>query len=203
MKKTRLFKFAATLCLMLTLAASSQAQDLKSILSTVASKVSDAVSSTTASSFSIVGTWTYSGLDCQFESDNLLAKAGGAVASNTVESKMEEVMEKLGFTDGCTYVFDDSGSYTTTVNGKSTSGTYTYDSDAGTLKLTSKLKVSFTCTVDISSSSKFSMLFDADKLMSLAKTATSLASSTSSSISTISSLLENYDGLQLGVVLEK
>ena len=202
MKKTNFLRFAVMLCFIAGMSASAQAQDLKSILSTVASKVSDAVSSS-SSSFSIVGTWNYTGLDCQFESDNLLAKAGGAVASSTVESKMEEVMEKLGFTDGCTYVFDDSGSYTTTVGSKSNSGTYTYDSDSNTLKLTSKLKVSFSCTVDVSSSSKISLLFDADKLMSLAKTATSLASSASSSISTISSLLENYDGLQLGVVLEK
>ena len=202
MKKTNLFRFTAALCFMLTVAASAQAQDLKSVLSSVASTVTSKLTGSSSSSFSLEGTWKYAGQDCQFESDNLLAKAGGAVASSTVESKMEEVLTKLGFDEDCSFVFEDS-SYTMTISSKSSSGTYTYDSDSGELKLTSKLKVSFTCTVSVSSSSKISLLFDADKLMSLAKTIGNVASSTSSTISTVTSLLENYDGLQLGIVLEK
>ena len=201
MKKTDLIKFAMSVCLMLTVAVSAQAQDLKSIISSVASTVTSKLTGS-SSSFTLEGTWKYTGQDCQFESDNLLAKAGGTVAASTVESKMEEVLTKLGFDEDCTFVFEES-SYTMTVGSKSSSGTYTYDSDSGELKLTSKLKVSFTCTVSVSSSSKISLLFDADKLMSLAKTIGNVASSTSSTISTVTSLLENYDGLQLGIVLEK
>lgn len=66
------------------------AQDLKSILSGVVSAVANKV---TGESSSLTGTWAYSGPDCKFESDNLLAKAGGEVAAKKVEEKMSGVLE--------------------------------------------------------------------------------------------------------------
>lgn len=70
--------------------ANGMAQDLKSILSGVVSAVTNKV---TGESSSLTGTWAYSGPDCKFESDNLLAKAGGEVAAKKVEEKMSGVLE--------------------------------------------------------------------------------------------------------------
>ena len=43
---------------------------------------------------SLVGTWKYNGPGCAFTSENLLAKAGGGLASTTMESKMSEYLAK-------------------------------------------------------------------------------------------------------------
>ena len=70
------------------------AQDLKSILSGVAKVVGNKV---TGSENSIEGTWTFVGPDCKFESDNLLAKAGGEVAAKKVEDGIEETLTYCDF----------------------------------------------------------------------------------------------------------
>ena len=56
--------------------------------------------------------------DCKFESDNLLAKAGGEVAAKQVEEKMSGVLEKLGFKEGATYIFNEDSTYTSVIGGK-------------------------------------------------------------------------------------
>ena len=65
----------------------------KSILSGVANAVVGNSSATTTAT--LVGTWKYTGPDCKFESDNLLAKAGGEVASARVEEKVSEVFQDV------------------------------------------------------------------------------------------------------------
>ena len=75
------------MALTMTVAAGNAgAQDLKSVLSGV---VKNVVGDKTTTESSIIGTWTYAGPECQFESDNLLAKAGGEVAAKDVEEKIQ------------------------------------------------------------------------------------------------------------------
>ncbi len=42
------------------------------------------------------GTWTYTGPAIEFESDNLLQKAGGSVAANAAENKLKRTIGKVG-----------------------------------------------------------------------------------------------------------
>ena len=102
MKKSVLWRSVLVLALCIAGTANGMAQDLKSILSGVANAVANKV---TGESASLTGTWAYVGPDCKFESDNLLAKAGGEVAAKQVEDKMSGVLEKLGFKEGTTYTF--------------------------------------------------------------------------------------------------
>ena len=180
MKKSILWRSVLVLALCIAGTANGMAQDLKSILSGVANAVANKV---TGESASLTGTWAYVGPDCKFESDNLLAKAGGEVAAKQVEDKMSGVLEKLGFKEGTTYTFNADSTYTSVVGGKTVNGTYSYNADT----------------------KEMSLLFKADKLMSLAQTITGAVASKSSNsaVSTASSLLSQYDGLQLGVQLKK
>ena len=82
MKKSVLWRSVLVLALCIAGTANGMAQDLKSILSGVANAVANKV---TGESASLTGTWAYVGPDCKFESDNLLAKAGGEVAAKQVE----------------------------------------------------------------------------------------------------------------------
>ena len=174
------------------------AQDLKSVLSGV---VKNVVGDKTTTASSIIGTWTYAGPECQFESDNLLAKAGGEVAAKEVEEKIQKVYEKVGM-DGCQYTFSEDGSYSCTVKGKTSSGTYTFDSDAKTVTMKSKLGIKTVAYVTVTGDS-MSLVFKADKLMSVLKTITSAASSVNSTASAINSVADSYDGLRLGFELKK
>ena len=45
---------------------------------------------------SLKGTWTYTGPACEFESDNLLSKAGGSAVSTKIENKITPVLKKYG-----------------------------------------------------------------------------------------------------------
>ena len=67
----------------------TNAQDWKSILSGVAKAV---VGDKATTQSSLIGTWSYVGPDCQFESDNILTQAGGEVAASKVEEKMKSVI---------------------------------------------------------------------------------------------------------------
>ena len=189
------------LCMALTMtvaAGNAGAQDLKSVLSGV---VKNVVGDKTTTESSIIGTWTYAGPECQFESDNLLAKAGGEVAAKDVEEKIQAVYEKVGM-DGCQYTFGEDGSYSCTVKGKTSSGTYPFDSDAKTVTMKSKLGIKTMAYVTVTGDS-MSLVFKADKLMSVLKTVTSAVSGVNSTASAINSITDSYDGLRLGFELKK
>ena len=47
-------------------------------------------------------TWKYSKPGCAFTSENLLAKAGGEIAANKVEEKLEDYYKKFGFSSSNT-----------------------------------------------------------------------------------------------------
>lgn len=68
-----------------------------------------------------------------------------------------------------------------------------------------KLGIKFTAIVSqqVLSSNKMSLLFKADKLMSLAQTIGGALGNSNSTISAATSLLNQYEGLQLGFELEK
>ncbi len=197
-------KIVLFLCLLLSNVTFSHAQSWKDILSGVAQNVLSKVDS--VSSVSVTGTWRYVSPDCKFQSDNLLAKAGGEVAAQKIEDMMSNVLSKLGFDEGCTYVFNSDSTYSTTIKGHTSEGTYTYDNQTKEIQLKTKLGLKFHATVSFGLTGKtMSFLFNADKLMSLIQTVGETAGNVSSNatLGTATQLLEQYDGLQLGFELEK
>ncbi len=179
------------------------AQDLKSILSGVAKVVGNKV---TGSGNSIEGIWTFVGPDCKFESDNLLAKAGGEVAAKKVEDKMGGILSTLGFKEGTTYTFKADSTYTSVVGGRTTNGTYSYNAETNELTLKTRLgiKVNMIASKGLTGD-KLSLFFKADKVMSLAQSILGKVSSASSNsaVGTANSLMNEYDGLLLGFEMKK
>ena len=196
-----LCKAGLIICVLCVGATSAQAQDWKSILSGIANTVTEKV--TGVSTFSLEGTWNYVGPDCKFESENLLAQVGSEIAAQKVETEMSSILSKIGFKEGVSYVFNSDGTYTSTVNGHTTQGTYTYDSNTNELTLKTTLGVTFNATVSksVENSNNISLLFNADKLMSLAQTVSSALKS--SSTSTLSTILGQYDGMKIGFELTR
>ncbi len=192
--------------LILTVSTAVSAQDWKSVLGGVVNKVEETVSKVNES-VSIVGTWKYTAPDCKFESDDLLSKAGGEVAAKKVEEQMSNYLSKLGFNENTVYVFNADSTYTSTVAGRTVNGTYSYNKD--TKEVTLKTKIGLKMTAQVSTSllngGTMSLLFKADKLMSLAQTVTGAVAGKSSNatVSTLNSVLSHYDGLLLGFEMKK
>ena len=192
--------------LMLTVSTAVSAQDWKSVLGGVVNKVEETVSKVNES-VSIVGTWKYTAPDCKFQSDDLLSKAGGEVAAKKVEEQMRNYLSKLGFNENTVYVFNADSTYTSTVAGRTVSGTYSYNKDTNEMTLKTKIGLKMTAQVSTSllNGGSMSLLFKADKLMSLAQTVTGAVAGKSSNatITTLNTVLSQYDGLLLGFEMKK
>ena len=198
MKKKTLLKSIWILLVMCGVSANAGAQDLKSILSGVAKAV---VGNKATTASSIIGTWTYSGPECQFESENLLAKAGGEMAAKEVEEKMIAVYHKVGM-NNIRYTFNEDGTYSYQMKTRTVTGRYVFDDAAKTITMTGKLGLKTVAYVTVTGND-MSMVFKADKLMSILKTITGAASKVNSTAATINSVAEAYDGLMLGFELKK
>ena len=198
MKKKTLLKSIWILLVMCGVSANAGAQDLKSILSGVAKAV---VGNKATTASSIIGTWTYSGPECQFESENLLAKAGGEMAAKEVEEKMIAVYNKVGM-NNIRYTFNEDGTYSYQMKKRTVAGSYVFDDAAKTITMTGKLGLKTVAYVTVTGND-MSMVFKADKLMSILKTITGAASKVNSTAATINSVAEAYDGLMLGFELKK
>lgn len=198
MKKKTLLKSIWILLVMCGVSANAGAQDLKSILSGVAKAV---VGNKATTASSIIGTWTYSGPECQFESENLLAKAGGEMAAKEVEEKMIAVYNKVSM-NNIRYTFNEDGTYSYQMKKRTVTGSYVFDDAAKTITMTGKLGLKTVAYVTVTGND-MSMVFKADKLMSILKTITGAASKVNSTAATINSVAEAYDGLMLGFELKK
>ena len=198
MKKKTLLRSIWILLVMCGVSANAGAQDLKSILSGVAKAV---VGNKATTASSIIGTWTYSGPECQFESENLLAKAGGEMAAKEVEEKMIAVYNKVGM-NNIRYTFNEDGTYSYQMKKRTVTGSYVFDDAAKTITMTGKLGLKTVAYVTVTGND-MSMVFKADKLMSILKTITGAASKVNSTAATINSVAEAYDGLMLGFELKK
>ncbi len=152
----------------------------------------------TTSQQSLEGTWTYFGPKVVFESENILSQIGGQVVSNNLEQKLGTQLSKMGFTTGkSVLVLNADNTCTLTIGSKTLPGTYIYDSSTNKLTITGALGVGqVVCTATVQGNQLF-LLFEADKLLSVA---TSLSSKTTS---TLSSLLSSYTGLKLGWVMTR
>lgn len=151
----------------------------------------------------LVGTWAYKGADCKFESENLLKQAGGEIAAATIENKLNETFAKIGVQEGaCSFTFNEDGSYIANLGGRELRGTYTFDEANSKLSMVGLLGLTKSeATLTHSSNSNISLLYDADKLISMVTTLSSLTGS--STISSLTSLLDSYDGVKIGFELAK
>ena len=142
----------------LLLTGNSHAQSIKDLFNK--ENIEKAVNAVTGKSTAdMTGTWSYTGSAIEFESDNLLQKAGGAVAATAAEKKLDEQLAKVGIKAG---------------------------------------QMSFTFNA---TSTTMDLLFESDKLLKLITFLSSKSSN--STLKSIGSLANSYDGMMLGFSLQK
>lgn len=155
-------------------------------------------------SVDVTGTWSYSGTAVKFESDDLLKSSAATVAASQVEKKLDEYVAKMGVQPGTfTFTFNEDLSFTVTVKGKKFNGTYSVSEDYKTISLQfGKLFSSKPFTASISAtSSQLDLLFEADRLLELIGKLTT--GSKNATLSMIGNVMNQYDGMKLGLELTK
>ena len=155
---------------------------------------------------SLYGTWTYRTPEVRFESENVLSQAGGQVVAANIEKKMANYLSKVGITAGVsTFTFNKDKTFSIQTKGTTVStGTYTFDANAKTLTLNGTLGLmNQTCTIGMDGTN-LCLLFEADKLLSIANTVGSALGKANSTIGTVAGVLgSNYKGMKLGFQLSK
>lgn len=192
-------KFVCIIALLCAVSVQTDAQNLKDILKGVAKTV---VGDKATTETSLIGTWDYVGPDCQLKGDDILKNIGGEAAGEEVEKKMEAIYAKAGL-NTIQYTFNEDKTCSYTIKGKKVNGTYEFDAEAKTVTIKAgKLGLKTTAHI-VTLGSNMSFLYDADKILSVVKTITGVASKLNSSAATINKLTEQFNGMMIGFELKK
>ena len=154
------------------------------------------------------GTWNYEGAACVLESENALSNIGGAVVAEKVESKLDTYLGKLGVSKGnCAFTFQENDSCIFSIKNRSLRGTYRLNAEEKKIDfsfLYGNLNINTHVAYQVTD---MNIVFDADKLMSLLQktlsAVSSLNMSNAATLKTITTLLESYDGMMVGMKLKK
>ena len=148
----------------------------------------------------IIGSWKYLQPGCAFTSDNLLAQAGGEVASQRIKSTLLNYYNSAGISSSNTYfTFGKDNTFTAKVAGKTVSGNYAYDPNSGQMTIKTLL---FTINAYVTAStSGISLLFESQKLLTILQTIGGMSGN--ATLATIGELSRNYDGVRLGFDLAR
>ena len=148
------------------------------------------------------GTWTYRKADCVFETQNLLLKAGGEMAATKIESQLESQLGKVGITPGaCSFTFNSEGTYVATIGQYNLTGNYTLNTKSNTLTMTYLAGIGRISPKVVKTGASISLLFEGDKLLSMVQKVGKLTSN--STVNSLSSLINSYDGMLVGMQLSK
>ena len=147
-------------------------------------------------------TWKYSKPGCAFTSENLLAKAGGEIAASKVDEDLSKYYSKFGFSKSNTYfTFKTDGTFAAKIDGKSWNGTYTFDEKTHAIQLKGLLLSASGFATRTANG--ISLLFEQKKLLTLIKTLSKLNLTGSTTMSAVSSIVDNYDGVRIGFEMTK
>ncbi len=197
MKKKNIIS-VVILPIVLLASSNCNAQSLKDLFGGVEKIVSDVTGKSTVD---LRGNWSYTGSAVEFETDNLLMKAGGSVAASATETKMDAQIKKMGIQPGqMTFTFNADSTFNAKVGAKNYSGTYSYNTSQKKVTLTFLKILEIGAKVNYSSNN-MDMLFDSNKLLKLLIFLGSKSSNTT--LKTVSSLANSYDGMMLGFSFKK
>lgn len=150
----------------------------------------------------IPGTWTYVKAAVEFESANALTAAGGTVAAETVETKIEPYLAKIGIKEGLfSFTFGEDGTFSTKLGSKEVKGRWAYNKEAETVSLSLKDGGKSFTTRMVVNVDNINILFKADSLLELLKSISNSSSNTT--IAAIGAVVKSYDGMNIGFECKK
>ncbi len=143
----------------------------------------------------LYGNWYYAAPTCAFTSENLLAKAGGAVAAQNCKEKLLPVYNSLGISGQNTqFQFTQDHQFAAKIKGIPLNGSYAYDPSSGTIRLQTML---FTTNAYITrTASGLGLTFESKNLLKVLQAVAALSGN--STLQTVGDLSKQYDGVRLG-----
>ena len=181
--------------------------DSSSVFDAFSGILGDVLSTNKLTVQQLEGTWSYSAPAITFISDNLLEKAGGAAAAETVEGKLEPIY-KLTKLNQLKFTVDSQSNFTIGVGKIKLSGTIVASADENaTANFILKFKSLGKSTMDVNAyvtksiDSSMTLTFDITKLIAIMQEVSKIAKS--SSVTTIVNALASFDGICAGFELKK
>ena len=153
------------------------------------------IGSVTVQESELYGAWYYTEPGCAFTSENLLAKAGGAVAAETCKEKLQPVYNTLGISSQNTqFQFTQDHQFAAYVKGIPLSGTYTYDPSTSTIKLKTML---FSSNMYVTRTAQgLAFTFESKNLLKVLQAVAAVSGN--STLQTVGDLSKQFDGVRLG-----
>lgn len=149
----------------------------------------------------IIGTWNFKGSAFVFESENALANLGSDAIASQVEAKVDQYLAKLKIKEGsCTITFNEDNTCVFNAGQKALNGTYEFNADTKELKLTYAGLLSTTAYL-VYDAGTINIVYQSDGLLRILKAIGSM--STNSTLALLNTLLDQYDGLRIGMAFTK
>lgn len=155
---------------------------------------------TTVDERTIVGTWNFKGSAFVFESENALANLGSEAVAQQVETTVDQYLAKYNIKEGvCSITFNADGSYVLVTGERFVEGTY--ELNVETKELTMTFGMFKTTTFLVYDAGTINLLYQSDGLLKMMKSIG--AKGGSSAFVLLSKLLDQYDGMRIGMAFTK
>lgn len=149
---------------------------------------------------SIVGTWNFKGSAFVFESENALASLGSDAVASQVETKVDQYLAKYGIKEGaCSITFNEDNTYLFLAGERYVEGSY--ELNAETKELTMTLGMFKTTANLVYDAGTINLVYQSDGLLNMVKAIG--AKGTKGTFALLSKLLNQYDGMRIGMAFAK
>lgn len=187
-----------------TTSTTGDSQSTGGVLGSLGSLIGNVVANNKFSVDDLVGTWSYSSPAVSFQSENALMKIGGAGAATAVENQLAPYYQRLGFTNTSLTV-DADHNFTLKMGLLVLKGTVEKDEEDNGLVFNfnafGKISLGKVKANATKAGKTLNLTFDATRLIQmLTKISSKLNIKT---LSTLSTILNNYDGIYIGYKLKQ
>ena len=187
-----------------TTSTTGDSQSTGGVLGSLGSLIGNVVANNKFSIDDLVGTWSYSSPAVSFQSENALMKIGGAGAATAVETQLAPYYQRLGFTNTSLTV-DADHNFTLKMGLLVLKGTVEKDEEDNGLVFNfnafGKISLGKVKANATKAGKTLNLTFDATRLIQmLTKISSKLNIKT---LSTLSTILNNYDGIYIGYKLKQ
>ena len=156
---------------------------------------------TTVNQQTLIGTWNFKGSAFVFESEKALANLGSSAIASQVEAKVDGYLAKLNIKEGaCTITFNEDNTCIFVAGKRSLNGTYEFNAETKELKLSFGVLLSTTAYL-VYDAGTINIVYQSDGLLRILKAIGSMNSN--GTLALLNTLLDQYDGLRIGMAFTK
>ena len=155
---------------------------------------------TTVDENTIVGAWNFKGSAFVFESENALAMLGSDAIATQLEAKVDQYLAKFGIKEGsCSIIFNKDKTFQFVMGERYVDGNYELNVETKELKMTFGMLA--TTAILVYDAGTINLVYQSDGLLRILKAVGAKGSNTS--LALLGTLLDQYDGLRIGMAFAK